>query len=75
MIIKQNINDIYFANSFNRLYEDYKYKDCYLNSLKLLYQLKEGENYTFHPNTNVYLYSNYKNNSLHLNKWHIYDLL
>jgi hypothetical protein len=68
--ILNHSNSFYIKNSngFNRLYEDYKYKDCYLNSLKLLYQLKEGENYTFHPNTNKYLYSNYKNNSLHLNK-------
>ncbi len=64
---KQNINDIYFANSFNRLYEDYKYKESYLQALKLLYQIKESENYTFHPNTNKSFFSNYNNESFLLN--------
>ena len=64
---KQNITDIYFANSFNRLYEDYKYKESYLQALKLLYQIKESENYTFHPNTNKSFFSNYNNESFLLN--------
>ena len=32
-----------------RLYEDYKKRESYLETLKIIYQLKEGENYSFQP--------------------------
>ena len=50
------------SNGFNRLYEDYKYKESYLEALKLLYQIKEGENCSFHPKTNKGIFANYNNN-------------
>ena len=50
------------SNGFNRLYEDYKYKESYLEALKLLYQIKEGENCSFHPKTNKGFFANYNNN-------------
>ena len=54
------------SNGFNRLYEDYKYKESYLEALKLLYQIKESENYSFHPKTNKGFFANYNNNILSL---------
>ena len=41
-----------------RLYNHYKFKESYLEALKLLHQIKEGDNYTFQPkinNNNIYM--------------------
>ena len=41
-----------------RLYNHFKFKESYLEALKLLYQIREGDNYTFHPkinNNNIYM--------------------
>ena len=55
------------SNGFNRLYEDYKYKESHLDSLKVLYQIKEGKNYPFHPKINKGCFSSYNNESFLLN--------
>ena len=53
------------SQTFLRLYEDYKYKESYLETLKIIYQLKESENYSFQPNTNKIFNSQY--NSKYVN--------
>ena len=37
---------------YDRLYNEYKCKENYLNALSILYQMKEGELCTFYPRTN-----------------------
>lgn len=49
-----NNSSIFMSKHINteKLYEDYKLKENYLNALSIFYQIKEGEKYTFHPKTN-----------------------
>ena len=49
-----------------RLYEDYKFKDLYLNNLNVLNQFKEGEKCSFHPFINNFS-NNYYINTLNKN--------
>ena len=37
------------SKKYLRLYEDYKFKETYLEALKILYQIREGDNCPFHP--------------------------
>ncbi len=48
---KEIIYDIY-DSVYLRLYDDYKYKESYLQTLRIVYQLKENENYPFRPKIN-----------------------
>ena len=59
-----NQNFINYNETFLRLYEDYKYKESYLETLKIIYQLKESENYSFYPNTNKIYNSQYNSKYL-----------
>ena len=45
------IYDIY-DSVYLRLYDYYKYKESYLQTLRIIYQLKENENYPFRPKIN-----------------------
>ena len=56
--LKEYINNIY-NSSFLRLYDHYKYKETYLETLRIIYQIKESENYSFHPKTNKEYNSKY----------------
>ena len=51
IIIKESYKDNY-DNVHLRLYDDYKYKESYLETLRIFYQLKENGDYTFHPKIN-----------------------
>ena len=59
--IRINVSD-----TTNRLYEDYKYKQDYMNALKIIYQYKEGKDCTFHPQTNqgYYFSPSYQNKTV-----------
>ena len=51
ILIKENYKN-YYDNVHLRLYDDYKYKESYLETLRIFYQLKENVDYTFHPKIN-----------------------
>ena len=55
--------------TYLRLYDDYKFKETYLEALKILYQIREGDNCPFYPVTNNKCYMTFKTeNSIINNK-------
>ena len=55
--------------TYLRLYDDYKFKETYLEALKILYQIREGDNCPFYPITNNKCYMTFKTeNSIINNK-------
>lgn len=70
---RKKITKAKFLKASNRLYEDFKYKDEYINALKIIYQFKEGKNCTFQPKINqgfLFSPSYYQNKPIYYNQPH-----
>lgn len=68
---RKKLSKTNFKKASNRLYEDFKYKDEYINALKIIYQFKEGKNCTFQPKINqgvLFSPSYYQNKPIYFNQ-------